>query len=96
MNSDRRTATLFGWLSYALKTLHNFAGPLFAVSLVIVFFTFVRDELPRKGDGTWLRKGGGAIVNVSSAAARLASATRQQLCPGFRMRQSWAAARPER
>ena len=30
-------ATLFGWLSYALKTLHNFAGPLFAVSLLIVF-----------------------------------------------------------
>ena len=25
--------TLFGWLTYALKTAHNFAGPLFAVSL---------------------------------------------------------------
>ena len=23
--------TLFGWLTYALKTAHNFAGPLFAV-----------------------------------------------------------------
>ena len=28
--------TLFGWLTYALKNIHNFAGPLFAVSLVIV------------------------------------------------------------
>ena len=51
--------TLFGWLSYALKTVHNLVGPLFAVSLVIVFVTFIRDNLPGKGDLTWLRKGGG-------------------------------------
>lgn len=54
-------ATLFGWLSYALKIAHNFAGPLFAVSLVVVFFTFVKDNLPRKGDGTWLARGGGML-----------------------------------
>lgn len=54
-------ATLFGWLTYALKTAHNFAGPLFAVSLVIVFLTFVRDNLPRAGDGRWLAKGGGLL-----------------------------------
>ena len=53
--------TLFGWLTYALKTAHNFVGPLFAVSLVIVFFTFVRDELPRRGDLTWLRHFGGML-----------------------------------
>ena len=52
-------ATLFGWLSYALKTAHNFAGPLFAVSLVVVFVTYVRDNLPRAGDITWLVRGGG-------------------------------------
>jgi formate dehydrogenase subunit gamma len=45
--------TLFGWLSYVLKTAHNFAGPLFAVSLVIVFFTFLRDNWPQKGDLKW-------------------------------------------
>lgn len=54
-------ATLFGWLSYALKTLHNFAGPLFAVSLLIVFLTFVRDNLPKAHDAAWLRKGGGLL-----------------------------------
>jgi formate dehydrogenase subunit gamma len=53
--------TLFGWLTYALKTAHNFVGPLFAVSLVIVFFTFLRDELPRRGDLTWLRRFGGML-----------------------------------
>ena len=41
-------ATLFGWLTYALKTAHNFAGPLFAVSLLVVIVTFVRDNLPSK------------------------------------------------
>ncbi|MDI1267816.1 MAG: formate dehydrogenase subunit gamma [Polaromonas sp.] len=54
-------ATLFGWLSYLLKNMHNFAGPLFAVSLVIVFFTFVRDNMPRRGDMGWLLKGGGLL-----------------------------------
>ncbi len=53
--------TLFGWLSYVLKNLHNFAGPVFAVSLVVVFITFVRDNLPSKGDIHWLLKGGGLL-----------------------------------
>jgi formate dehydrogenase subunit gamma len=51
--------TLFGWLSYALKTAHNFVGPLFAVSLVVVIITFIRDNLPRREDITWLAKAGG-------------------------------------
>jgi formate dehydrogenase subunit gamma len=54
-------ATLFGWLTYALKTLHNFVGPLFAVSLVVVFITFVRDNIPKLADLTWLRRGGGML-----------------------------------
>ncbi len=51
--------TLFGWLTFALKNAHNFAGPLFAVSLVIVFITFVKDNFPKREDLVWLRKGGG-------------------------------------
>ncbi len=51
--------TLFGWLAYVLKNAHNFAGPLFAVSLVIVIVTFVKDNFPAKGDLNWLLKGGG-------------------------------------
>ncbi len=54
-------STLFGWLTYLLKNAHNFAGPLFAVSLTIVFFTFLKDNLPRKGDLNWLLKGGGLM-----------------------------------
>ena len=35
---------LFGWLTWALKTLHNFVGPLFAVSVVIMFITYLREQ----------------------------------------------------
>ena len=42
-------SALFGWLTYALKTAHNFAGPLFAVSLAVVFVTFVRDKPAAQG-----------------------------------------------
>jgi len=52
-------ASLFGWLTIALKTVHNFVGPLFAVSLVIVFITFIKDNFPQAGDGAWLKKAGG-------------------------------------
>jgi len=52
---------LFGWLTYVLKNVHNFAGPLFAVSLIIVFVTFLKDNFPSKEDITWLLKGGGLL-----------------------------------
>ena len=54
-------STLFGWLAYILKNAHNFAGPVFAVSLLIVIVTFVRDNLPARGDLNWLLKGGGML-----------------------------------
>lgn len=53
--------TLFGWLTYALKTAHNFAGPLFAVALVLFAVKYAADNLPRAGDGAWLAKGGGML-----------------------------------
>ncbi|MBC7619592.1 MAG: formate dehydrogenase subunit gamma, partial [Candidatus Saccharibacteria bacterium] len=62
--------TLFGWLTYALKNLHNFAGPLFAVSLVIVFITFLKDNVPRKEDWTWIVKGGGMLSGQEVASHR--------------------------
>lgn len=62
--------TLFGWLTYALKNLHNFAGPLFAVSLVIVFFTFLKDNLPSKDDWVWIVKGGGLFSGAEVPSHR--------------------------
>jgi len=52
-------AALFGWLTYALKTVHNIVGPLFVVTLVLMFITFVRDNFPRVMDLRWLLKFGG-------------------------------------
>jgi len=51
--------TLFGWITYLLKNAHNFAGPLFAVSLTVVFFTFLKDNWPSKEDWAWIIKAGG-------------------------------------
>jgi formate dehydrogenase subunit gamma len=50
---------LFGWLTYVLKTLHNFVGPLFVVTTAFMVVTFIRDNLPRKHDVEWIRGAGG-------------------------------------
>ena len=54
-------ATLFGWLTYALKNVHNFMGPLFAVSLLVIIVTFVKDNIANRADLVWLSKGGGML-----------------------------------
>ncbi|ROZ72104.1 formate dehydrogenase subunit gamma [Ramlibacter sp. WS9] len=53
--------TLFGYLTYLLKNLHNFVGPLFVVSLIIIFLTFLRDNFPQRGDLRWLLRLGGLM-----------------------------------
>ncbi|WP_151632102.1 formate dehydrogenase subunit gamma [Noviherbaspirillum aerium] len=53
--------TLFGWLAYACKNIHNFVGPLFSLSLIVMFVIFVKDNLPNSSDGIWIRRLGGAI-----------------------------------
>ncbi|MEJ5990837.1 formate dehydrogenase subunit gamma [Ramlibacter sp. PS3R-8] len=53
--------TLFGYFTYLLKNLHNFVGPLFVVSLVIVILTFIKDNLPQRGDVAWLMRLGGIL-----------------------------------
>ena len=55
--------TLFGLFTYVLKNLHNFVGPLFVVSLAIIFVTFVRDNFPQRGDLRWLLRFGGMFGN---------------------------------
>ncbi len=61
---------LFGWMTYALKTAHNFAGPVFAVSLAVVIATFIKDNLPRSEDFTWLLRGGGLLSQHEVASHR--------------------------
>ncbi len=50
---------VFGPVTYVLKTIHNFVGPLFVVSLLVVIVTFIKDNFPQRGDWAWLKAGGG-------------------------------------
>lgn len=54
-------ATLFGWLTFLLKNLHNFVGPLFAVSLALIVITFIKDNIAKVADFVWLSKAGGML-----------------------------------
>ena len=49
--------TLFAWLTALAKNLHNFIAPLFIVSLLFFIVMYVKDNLPERGDGTWLANG---------------------------------------
>lgn len=50
---------LFGWIAYAGKNIHNFVGPVFAVSIVVFFVMYVKDNLPEASDVKWLTRLGG-------------------------------------
>ena len=52
---------LFGWLTYVLKTLHNFVGPLFAVSMIVMFFVYLPSNWPTRADWAWLKRAGGML-----------------------------------
>jgi formate dehydrogenase subunit gamma len=47
------------WVITTAKTLHNFVGPLFIVSLAAAFLLFVRDNFWRSYDFKWLLRLGG-------------------------------------
>jgi formate dehydrogenase subunit gamma len=53
--------TLFGWLATLGKNLHNFVGPIFMFSIVVFAAKFIRDNIPRAYDVTWLVKVGGVL-----------------------------------
>ncbi len=51
--------TLFGWVAFACKNIHNFVGPVFTISLVVFFVIYVKDNLPEASDLKWLSRLGG-------------------------------------
>lgn len=51
----------FGFLLNIGKPLHNFIGPLFLVSALAFFVTFVRRNIPDGNDFAWLGKLGGLL-----------------------------------
>ena len=75
--------TLFGGLTYVLKNLHNFAGPVFAVSLVIMFFTFVRDNWPQRGDLSGCSSRRRPFGKTQASRRRTASTPAKRWCSGL-------------
>ena len=62
--------TLFGWLTYALKNVHNFVGPLFTLSIIVFFVLYLRDNLPAKQDVRWLLRFGGLFGGKEPSSGR--------------------------
>jgi formate dehydrogenase subunit gamma len=61
---------LFGWLTWFLKTLHNFVGPLFAICAVVMFVTYLSSNWPSKADAKWLLRAGGMLGGESPPSGR--------------------------
>jgi len=53
--------TIFSTLAILGKNLHNFVGPLFLVSTLIMIVTFIAQNAPRAYDWLWVRKAGGLL-----------------------------------
>jgi formate dehydrogenase subunit gamma len=62
--------TLFSWLAAAAKNTHNFAGPLFALSLLYFIARYIRDNLPRRWDIDWLLRFGGMFSGAHVPSGR--------------------------
>ena len=51
--------TLFAWLTLLSKNLHNFVGPIFALSLLFFIVLYIKDNLPKAYDLKWFASFGG-------------------------------------
>jgi len=54
----------FSAWAIAAKYIHNYSGPVFAVTLVLLVVSMVRDNIPSRVDIDWFRKGGFAGKHV--------------------------------
>jgi formate dehydrogenase subunit gamma len=58
----------FGGLAIVAKTLHDYLGPLFMLSLTLLFILFARENIPSpKLDLQWILKGGGLLGKHASS-----------------------------
>jgi formate dehydrogenase subunit gamma len=53
--------SIFATLAQICKPIHNLVGPVFVVSCVVTFFTFVRDNWPKAVDFSWIASFGGLL-----------------------------------
>jgi formate dehydrogenase subunit gamma len=62
--------TGFSWLTVASKNIHNFVGPLFIFSIVVMFLIYVKDNFFQAGDGAWLARAGGMLSGNEMPSGR--------------------------
>jgi formate dehydrogenase subunit gamma len=60
----------FSWLARFSINLHNYIGPFFIVCALAMFVTFLRDNLWRKHDMEWIKKGGGLLTGEHVPSGR--------------------------
>jgi formate dehydrogenase subunit gamma len=60
----------FGITASACKEAHNLFGPTFLVAILMLFLTFVKDNIYARGDISWLLKGGGMLGGGHISAGR--------------------------
>ncbi len=53
--------TLFSWLTWAGKWLHNIGGFFFIAGMVLIFVLWARDNLWDRYDWGWIKDGGGLL-----------------------------------
>jgi len=54
--------TLFGWLTALAKNVHNFVGPFFILSLLLMIVTFIKDNFWSNDDAGWIAGAGGMFT----------------------------------
>ena len=67
---------LLGHESFALyaefaKLIHNYAGPLFIVGLLLMIVNWLKDNIPNKIDIQWFKDFGGLVGSVHPSAERM-------------------------
>jgi len=62
--------TLFAWLTALAKNLHNFIGPFFILSTLLMIAVYVKDNFWRAGDGTWIARAGGMLTGEHVPSGR--------------------------
>jgi formate dehydrogenase subunit gamma len=60
----------FSDLSQAAKYVHNFVSFSFVAGLVLIVALWIKDNIPRQVDITWLKEGGGFIKSKHPTAGR--------------------------
>jgi len=62
--------TLFAWLTALAKNLHNFVGPFFILSTLLMIVVYVKDNFWRAGDARWIAKAGGMLTGAHVPSGR--------------------------